>query len=122
MRSENRAHHSAVDTNGGASGCRGRFAAQKDHHGGDLFWCFKAFDQAAGAGILEELTRELHVSPDKKIHTFIYASQEQKGRLIGASGTDFAKPWLSTTRLLSLYSFSERCFGKKGACLRLATI
>jgi transcriptional regulator with GAF, ATPase, and Fis domain len=41
------------------------------------------------------LARELHVSPDKKIHTFLYATQEQKGKLIGASGTDFAKPWLS---------------------------
>jgi tetratricopeptide (TPR) repeat protein len=43
----------------------------------------------------DQLVKVLRVRPDRKIHTFLYASQEQKGRLIGASGTDFAKPWLS---------------------------
>jgi tetratricopeptide (TPR) repeat protein len=42
----------------------------------------------------DQLVKVLRVRPDRKIHTFLYASQEQKGRLIGASGTDFAKPWL----------------------------
>ncbi|HTY36319.1 MAG TPA: hypothetical protein VMH23_04360 [Bacteroidota bacterium] len=43
----------------------------------------------------DELVRILHVRPEKKIHSFLYATPEQKGRLVGASGTDFAKPWLS---------------------------
>ena len=43
----------------------------------------------------DQLIRTLRVRPEKKIHTFLYASPEQKGRLIGASGTNFAKPWLS---------------------------
>lgn len=43
----------------------------------------------------DQLARTLRVKPEKKIHTFLYASSEQKGRLIGASGTNFAKPWLS---------------------------
>jgi tetratricopeptide (TPR) repeat protein len=43
----------------------------------------------------DQLVRTLRVRPEKKINTFLYASSEQKGRLIGASGTNFAKPWLS---------------------------
>ena len=42
----------------------------------------------------DQLVRALRVKPEKKIHTFLYASQAQKGRLIGAAGTNFAKPWL----------------------------
>jgi tetratricopeptide (TPR) repeat protein len=42
----------------------------------------------------DQLVRVLRVRPARKIHTFLYASSDQKGRLIGASGTNFAKPWL----------------------------
>ncbi len=42
----------------------------------------------------DQLVRTLRVRPAKKVHTFLYASADQKGRLIGASGTNFAKPWL----------------------------
>jgi tetratricopeptide (TPR) repeat protein len=42
----------------------------------------------------DQLVRTLRVRPAKKIHTFLYASSDQKGRLIGAAGTNFAKPWL----------------------------
>jgi tetratricopeptide (TPR) repeat protein len=41
-----------------------------------------------------QLSRTLRVRPTRKIHTFLYASAEQKGRLIGAAGTNIAKPWL----------------------------
>lgn len=41
-----------------------------------------------------QLSRALRVRPARKIHTFLYASAEQKGRLIGAGGTNIAKPWL----------------------------
>ena len=40
------------------------------------------------------LARALRVSPARKIHTFLYASDEQKQRLVGAAGTNIAKPWL----------------------------
>jgi tetratricopeptide (TPR) repeat protein len=43
----------------------------------------------------DQLVRALRVRPAKKIHTFLYASSDQKGRLIGAAATNFAKPWLS---------------------------
>jgi tetratricopeptide (TPR) repeat protein len=42
----------------------------------------------------DQLVRALRVRPAKKIHTFLYASSDQKGKLIGAAGTNFAKPWL----------------------------
>ena len=56
-------------------------------------------DQAEKLGQLHEfyffsLVRELRVVPTKKIRSFLYASPEQKGRLIGASGTNISKPWL----------------------------
>lgn len=38
--------------------------------------------------------RVLRVMPERKIQSFLYGSAEQKGRLIGAAGTDIAKPWL----------------------------
>jgi tetratricopeptide (TPR) repeat protein len=41
-----------------------------------------------------QISRALRVRPTRKIHTFLYASAEQKGRLIGAAGTNIAKPWL----------------------------
>jgi len=41
-----------------------------------------------------QLSRALRVRTTRKIHTFLYASAEQKGRLIGAAGTNLAKPWL----------------------------
>ena len=41
-----------------------------------------------------QISRALWVQSDRKIHSYIYATPEQKGRLIGASGTDIAKPWL----------------------------
>ena len=40
------------------------------------------------------LMRELRVVPTRRIHSFVYASAEQKGRLMGAAGTDVSKPWL----------------------------
>jgi tetratricopeptide (TPR) repeat protein len=50
-------------------------------------------------GVLHEfhyagLCRELAVKPVDRISSFIYASAEQKGRLIGAMHTDISKPWL----------------------------
>lgn len=42
----------------------------------------------------DQLVRALRVQPSRKIHTFLYASSDQKGRLIGAGGTNLAKPWL----------------------------
>ncbi|MEK6756337.1 MAG: hypothetical protein AABZ02_09315 [Bacteroidota bacterium] len=42
----------------------------------------------------DRLARTLRVNPRRKIHTFLYTSAEQKGRLIGAAGTNIAKPWL----------------------------
>lgn len=41
-----------------------------------------------------QLSRALRVRPTRKIHSFLYASADQKGRLIGAAGTNIAKPWL----------------------------
>lgn len=41
-----------------------------------------------------QLARTLRVRPTRKIHSYLYASQDQKGRLIGALGTNIAKPWL----------------------------
>lgn len=40
------------------------------------------------------ITRELRTRPTRKIRTFLYESADQKGRLIGAAGTNIAKPWL----------------------------
>ena len=40
------------------------------------------------------IARELRVRPARRIDSFVYASAEQKGRLIGAAGTDISKPWL----------------------------
>ncbi len=42
----------------------------------------------------DRLARTLRISPRRKIHTFLYASADQKGRLVGAAGTNIAKPWL----------------------------
>ncbi|MEX2117857.1 MAG: hypothetical protein WEB37_13325 [Bacteroidota bacterium] len=39
------------------------------------------------------IARELRILPVRKIRSFLYASAEQKGRLIGAAGTNIAKPW-----------------------------
>jgi len=40
------------------------------------------------------LARALRVNPTRKINAFLYASDEQKQRLVGAAGTNIAKPWL----------------------------
>lgn len=42
---------------------------------------------------LNEIARDLRTVPGRKIRSFLYASAEQKGRLIGATGTNIAKPW-----------------------------
>lgn len=42
----------------------------------------------------DKLARELRVVPRRKIQSFLYASAEQKARLIGAGRTNIAKPWL----------------------------
>jgi tetratricopeptide (TPR) repeat protein len=41
-----------------------------------------------------ELTRDMRLRPERKIHSFLYASAGQKGRLVGAARTDISKPWL----------------------------
>ena len=41
-----------------------------------------------------ELARALRLHPEGKIHSFLYASAAEKGRLIGAARTDISKPWL----------------------------
>ncbi len=55
--------------------------------------------QARQLGLLHEfyfakLAQELRVVSIRKIRSFLYASPEQKGRLIGAARTNIAKPWL----------------------------
>jgi len=42
----------------------------------------------------EKLSRELNLHSHDRIVSFLYASPEQKGRLIGAVHTDLTKPWL----------------------------
>ena len=42
----------------------------------------------------EKLSRELNIHSHDRIVSFLYASPEQKGRLIGAVHTDLTKPWL----------------------------
>ncbi|MBI4418720.1 MAG: hypothetical protein HY563_08075, partial [Ignavibacteriales bacterium] len=41
-----------------------------------------------------DIARQLRVLPSEKITSFLYASAGQKERLIGAGGTNIAKPWL----------------------------
>jgi tetratricopeptide (TPR) repeat protein len=50
-------------------------------------------------GLLHEfyfhkLSHDLHIHSNERIVSFLYASPEQKGRLIGAVHTDLTKPWL----------------------------
>jgi hypothetical protein len=50
-------------------------------------------------GVLHEfyyakLCREMKLHSEERILSFLYASPEQKGRLIGAVHTDLSKPWL----------------------------
>lgn len=40
------------------------------------------------------ISRVLQIMPERKVQSFLYRSAEQKGRLVGAAGTDIAKPWL----------------------------
>ncbi|MBI2619286.1 MAG: hypothetical protein HYW57_04335 [Ignavibacteriales bacterium] len=42
----------------------------------------------------ELLSRELRVIPNRRIVSFVYETKEQKGKLLGAAGTNIAKPWL----------------------------
>jgi tetratricopeptide (TPR) repeat protein len=42
----------------------------------------------------DKLTAELKIHPHEHITSFLYATPEQKGRLIGAMYTDLTKPWL----------------------------
>jgi tetratricopeptide (TPR) repeat protein len=42
----------------------------------------------------EKISEELNINYRECITSFIYASPEQKGRLVGAANTDIAKPWL----------------------------
>ncbi len=42
----------------------------------------------------EKLSHEMSLHSQERIISFLYASPEQKGRLIGAAHTDIAKPWL----------------------------
>jgi tetratricopeptide (TPR) repeat protein len=41
----------------------------------------------------DQITKELGIAPAGKITSFIYPSQEEKKRLIGAGGTNISKPW-----------------------------
>ena len=47
----------------------------------------------------EKLSHELNVQFREPITSFLYASPEQKGRLIGAAHTDLTKPWLSQVHI-----------------------
>ncbi len=47
----------------------------------------------------DHIARFYRVNPQKKIEVFLYASTDQKGRLVGAKGTNFAKPWLAQVHL-----------------------
>jgi hypothetical protein len=47
----------------------------------------------------EKLSHELNIHSQERIISFLYASPEQKGRLLGAVNTDFAKPWLRQIHL-----------------------
>ena len=42
----------------------------------------------------DKLSRALNIHSQERIISFLYASPEQKGRLIGAVHTDLTKPWL----------------------------
>jgi tetratricopeptide (TPR) repeat protein len=42
----------------------------------------------------DKLRRALRVQPVRKIKVFLYNSDEQKGLLVGAAGTNISKPWL----------------------------
>ena len=42
----------------------------------------------------DKLSHEMNIHPQEHIVSFLYASPEQKGRLLGAVNTEFAKPWL----------------------------
>ena len=44
--------------------------------------------------LFDELARDLRVSPTRKITSFVYGRARDKGLLIGAAGTNIAKPWL----------------------------
>jgi hypothetical protein len=41
-----------------------------------------------------QIARVLGIPPGGKIHSYIYTTPAQKGRLIGAASTDISKPWL----------------------------
>ena len=42
----------------------------------------------------DKLSHEMNIHSQERIVSFLYASPEQKGRLIGAVHTDLTKPWL----------------------------
>ncbi len=44
--------------------------------------------------LFDEVSAALRVHPRRKLTSFVYASPRQKGELIGATGTNIAKPWL----------------------------
>lgn len=48
----------------------------------------------------DELCNTLNIQAPQRITTFLYASPEQRARLIGAENTDFSKPWLRQIHLL----------------------
>lgn len=43
---------------------------------------------------ITQIAMELRTLQIRKIESYVYESSDQKGRLIGASGTNIAKPWL----------------------------
>jgi tetratricopeptide (TPR) repeat protein len=47
----------------------------------------------------DHIARFYRIEPQTKIVVFLYASADQKGRLVGAKGTNFAKPWLAQVHL-----------------------
>lgn len=44
--------------------------------------------------LFAEAARGLRVAPRRKVTSFIYGSSREKGLLVGAAGTNIAKPWL----------------------------
>ncbi len=49
---------------------------------------------------LEDVARALGVPPPARVTAYVYRSAEEKRRLVGASETDYAKPWLRELHLV----------------------
>jgi hypothetical protein len=49
---------------------------------------------------LADVARALDVRPPARVTVYVYRSAEEKRRLVGASGTEYAKPWLRELHLV----------------------